>query len=146
MRASEHPARHPPGYTPPQQQRPYRPENPEPEDLDEAESVAATSDNQIHSDLGERLVGYEPEPEPQPTREPIATVPKDGRDVRVYWGDEDEDGRLARWKHGRFFNGRRWIPGGRWMPSDEMTPLTMDTPTHWLKPVNFEESSDDQAA
>jgi hypothetical protein len=134
MRASEHPARHPPGV---QQPRPFRPENPEPEDLDDAERESAASD------LGDRIIGVDPgygRDDPEPTREPIATVPKDGRDVRVYWGDDDEDGRLARWKDGRFFNGRRWVPGGRWVPTDEMTPLTMDSPTHWLKPVDFEDA------
>lgn len=128
MRRSEHPARLPPGVSAP---RPFQAENPEPEYLDEAEREGAGGmtfayDGPEHVDTS---LGV-----PQPTREPIATVPKDGRDVRVFWGDDDEDGRLARWREGRWFNGRRWLPGGRWVPSDEMTPLTMDQPTHWLKP------------
>lgn len=126
MRRSEHPARLPPGVSAP---RPFQAENPEPEYLDEAEREAATSERP--STGGDSI---EAPVEPEATREPIATVPKDGRDVRVFWGDDDEDGRLARWREGRWFNGRHWLPGGRWVPSDEMTPLTMDQPTHWLRP------------
>lgn len=103
-----------------------------------------TSVSQLPSDFSTDDIRHEPAPEPQPTREPIATVPKDGRDVRVFWGDDDEIGRVARWKDGRWFNGRRWLPGGRWTPSDGLTPLTMDPPSHWECPVDYEEPQTDE--
>lgn len=76
---------------------------------------------------------------PQATREPMETAPKDGRDIAVFWGENDLDGRLVRWKDGRWFNGRRWLPGGRWCPSDGLWPLTMDQPTDWLKPPGHDD-------
>lgn len=79
----------------------------------------------------------------QPTWEPIDTAPKDGRDIAVRWGENDADGRLVRWKEGRWFNGRRWLPGGRWCPSDGLWPLTLDQPTDWLKPPGHDEETAD---
>jgi hypothetical protein len=86
--------------------------------------------------------------QPQPTWEPEATAPRDGRDVIVRWGEGDAEGRVVHWKDGRWFNGRRWLPGGRWAPSDSLMPLTMEPPTHWLKPpvADEPESGEEPAA
>lgn len=70
--------------------------------------------------------------QPQPTWEPIATAPRDGRDVVVRWGADDENGRLVRWRNGRHFTGRRWAAGGTWAASDSMMPLPASEPIDWL--------------
>lgn len=84
----------------------------------------------------------------QPTWEPIESAPHDGRDVIVRCGEEDAEGRVVHWKDGRQFNGRRWLPGGRWAPSDSLMPLTIESPTHWLKPSPGDEpdTSDESPA
>jgi hypothetical protein len=70
----------------------------------------------------------EPEP-PSPEWFPIDEDAMDGRDhpVRLASGEE----RIARWRVGRNFNGRRWVSGGRWIASDNLTPLS-EQPIEYL--------------
>lgn len=75
---------------------------------------------------------------PQPTRETIASAPQDGAPLTAYWGPDDETGRLVRWRQGRHYNNRRWVPGGCWAPADGTTPLPAENPTEWLKPPETE--------
>lgn len=87
-------------------------------------------------------------PDAAPTtaqREPIDSAPQDGRDVLVYYGNNDETGRVVRWKAGRTFNGRRWVVGGHWVPSDDPAPLPAASPTEWLR-FRPAETATDQAA
>lgn len=134
MKVSDHPAARSRA-----QQQPPDPGMLQPENIGDVELPA------IQQLQGEPADWQPPEPEPGetgtgdvplPTRDPIVTAPRDGRDVRVYWGTEDETGRLARWHEGRRFDGRRWVIGGSWIPADGlalgMIPLPAAEPTEWL--------------
>jgi hypothetical protein len=88
------------------------------------------------SDEAEPIEVAEPEP-PLPEWLPIDEDAMDGRDhtVRLATGEE----RIARWRGGRNFNGRRWVPGGKWIASDNLTPLP-EQPIEYLQYPPTEEN------
>ncbi|HXE51229.1 MAG TPA: hypothetical protein VN663_22820 [Ramlibacter sp.] len=144
MKVSEHPARLPPGVQPPFEDAETRRGRGQAERPPPPFQAAVQDDDDTHEDLGDGLKlasGLTDTNFPAPTREPIDTAPQDGRDVLVFWGDDDAEGRVVRWKQGRYFTGRRWMQGGRWAPSDGTTPLVADAPTHWLKPPGSEDAA-----
>lgn len=125
MKVSEHPAARAPGV------QPRMPADPL--DRQIVDEASITTPHQ--------------EPQPQATIEPIDTAPQDGREIHVLYGEDDTDGRVVRWRSGRRFSGRRWIPGGRWAPSDSMQPLPGEQPSHWLRPPGFDDDViDDEPA
>ena len=147
MRASDHPAAKPRQYRPPVFRADDEPDQAlDRQSVDEAvmENEAAVFDAGIEGGLDRFERALE---SPQPTREPIATAPQDGTYLRAYWGPDDEEGRLIRWREGRHFNNRRWVTGGTWAPADSMIPLPAEAPTEWLKPPEEPEpESEDEPA
>jgi hypothetical protein len=68
---------------------------------------------------------------PEPEWRVIDDAAMSGLDIFVRFSDPYIDPRVARWRMGRHFTGRRWMHGGRWVASDTLMPLP-EQPTEYL--------------
>jgi hypothetical protein len=138
MKTSDHPARVPPalrqtpltaeGETPPETQPVYQ----------SAENHIGGVNDMVEIGSG-AAIEIDAEPETANAYwDSIETAPRDGTDIAVRYDEADPDGRPVKWKHGRRFDGRRWVDGGRWV-SNDLAPLPAAEPVQWLRPAEQEQ-------